>query len=82
MVIATTAERGNAMSKILKDLVGKSCHIKTEDQEYLTGSAAIACKVLDEDDEWIKVTFTDYAGRRRTKMVRLEVLDSVEFFEG
>jgi len=69
------------MSKILMDLVGRSCHIRTDEAEYLTGSAVVPCNVLEEDDEWIKVDFVDREGRCRTKIVRLEVLDSIEFTE-
>ena len=69
------------MSEMLRDLVGKRCRIRNDEMEYLTGSADVDCRVLDADEEWIKIAYLDRAGRRVTRMERVETLDSIVAFE-
>ncbi|MBE6691276.1 MAG: hypothetical protein E7590_08385 [Ruminococcaceae bacterium] len=65
------------MSDMLLDLVGQRCSIKTEDEEYLTGSPEICCHVVAADDEWIKITYVDATGNRVARMERIEIIGSV-----
>lgn len=69
------------MSEMLKSLVGERCSIRTEDAEYLTGSADIACEVLDVDGEWIKIAYHDRTGRSVTRMDRVETLESITVYK-
>jgi len=69
------------MSDMLLDLVGKRCIIRNEEMEYLTGSADVDCRVLAADDDWIKIAYLDRAGRRITRLKRVETLDSVMVLE-
>lgn len=66
------------MSKMINELVGKSCIIKTDDAIALVGSAELACTVLDADDEWIKLTYTEKKNHTKTKIMRIDSIDSVE----
>ena len=45
----------NTMSKLMNELVGKECKIKSDDALALVGSQEIQCVVLDIDDEWMKI---------------------------
>ena len=69
------------MSDMLNKLVGESCSLLNEDGEYLTGSADIACDVIDVDGEWIKIAFTDHKGRRITRLSRVEALCGITVYE-
>lgn len=72
-------EGDNNMSKMINELIGKKCIIKTTDDAIsLVGSDAIDCTVLDADDEWVKITYTDKKNNIRTKILRIEVIDNVE----
>ena len=58
-------QRGVAyMSKLINDLVGKQCIIRSEFIFSFAGKTELSCKIIDADDEWIKICY----GRRNTKM--------------
>jgi len=63
------------MSKIINELVGKQCKIKTEDEII---NENFNCTVLDTDDEWIKFTYTDKKNNIMTKILRIEAIDSID----
>jgi len=67
-----------SMSKIINTLVGKSCKIKTDDALTLVGSTDIQCMVLDADDEWIKLAYTDKKNVAKTKILRIDSIDNIE----
>ncbi|MBQ9803079.1 MAG: hypothetical protein IJW51_08445 [Clostridia bacterium] len=69
------------MSDMLLSLKGCCCSIRNEDAEYLTGSPDIVCEVLDIDDEWIKIYYTDKTGRRVIKVERTESIWGVKVFQ-
>ncbi|MBQ8340816.1 MAG: hypothetical protein IJY22_00390 [Clostridia bacterium] len=69
------------MSNMLLDLVGRRCNIVNDMDDHLTGSADIACHVIAADDEWIKIAYVDAAGRRVTRLERVETIDSVMIFD-
>ena len=68
------------MSAMLNELQGCCCSIKNDDEEYLTGSADIVCEVLDVDEEWIKIIYTDRTGKRIVKVERTDTILSVTIF--
>ena len=75
-------QRGeNTMSKLISGLVQKECKIKTDDALQLVGSTELLCQVLDADDEWIKVSFTDKKKNQITKLLRIENINEVEIIE-
>lgn len=75
-------QRGeNAMSKVIEELVGKDCKIKTENALQLVGSEELLCHVLDADDEWIKVSYVDKKKNQITKLLRIEYIEEVEEIE-
>lgn len=65
------------MSQMLMDLVGKCCVIQNEDEEYLTGSAEITCRVMAADGEWIKIAYADGKGGRLCRLERIDSIRSV-----
>lgn len=72
-------QRGvSEMSKIISALVGQDCKLKTEDNAFLFGSEEMVCTVLDADDEWIKLTYCDKKNVRKTKILRVDAIESVE----
>ena len=69
------------MSKLIAELVGKSCKIKSDDALHPVGKEEMLCCVLDVDDEWIKISFTDKKGKQMTKLIRIEKIDEIEIVE-
>ena len=68
------------MSDMLLDLKNCCCSIKNDEEEYLTGSADIVCEVLDVDEEWIKIIYTDKTGKRIVKVERTDTILSVTIY--
>jgi hypothetical protein len=68
----------STMSKLINDLVGKECNIKSDDILVLVGSDELKCLVMDCDDEWIKVQYTDKKSNLITKLFRIENIDEIE----
>ncbi|MBE6602963.1 MAG: hypothetical protein IJC95_06800 [Clostridia bacterium] len=68
------------MSDMLLGLKNCCCSIKNDEAEYLTGSADIVCEVLDIDDEWIKIFYTDRTGKRVVKVERVDSILSVKIY--
>jgi hypothetical protein len=69
------------MSYLLSDLVGHKCLVRTEDDEYLSGSPELPCRVTGADEEWLRVSFVDGAGERMSRMARIEDLCDILIFE-
>jgi hypothetical protein len=61
------------MSQILKDLKGKNCTIETEE----TFNETIHCEVLDIDDEWMKISYTDKKNEKKIKIIRIEDINNI-----
>lgn len=70
----------NVMSKLINELVGKECKIKSDDALALVGSQELKCLVMDCDDEWMKVQYTDKKNNAITKLLRIENVDEVELY--
>lgn len=72
-------QRGeNDMSKLINELVNTECKIKSDDDLQLVGSTEIKCLVLDTDDEWMKIRFTDKKNNQIIKLLRIENIDEIE----
>ncbi len=69
------------MSKLICELVNKECRIESDEFLQMAGNAEIRCLVLDSDDEWIKVRFTDKKNNQITKLLRIEHIDEIEIIE-
>ena len=69
------------MSGLLEDLLGRRCCVRTEEDEYLTGSPDIPCRVTGTDGEWIRVTYIDEQGARVTRISRIDTVLDVLVFE-
>ena len=53
-------QRGVAyMSKLINDLVGKQCIIRSEFIFSFAEKTELSCKIIDADDEWIKICYTE-----------------------
>lgn len=70
--------RGENMSKLIQELVNQECKILTEDALKLSGNAEIHCKVLDVDDEWIKISFVDKKNNTKVRILKIEDIESIE----
>ena len=69
------------MQSMLAELVGRKCIVKTEDEEYLSGSPDVPCRVTGPDGEWIKVSFVDPGGGRMSRLLRVDYLTDITVFE-
>lgn len=68
------------MSKLFSELVGKDCIIKSGEVLEL-GETKIVCKILDVDEEWVKLTYEEKKKGTITKILRIDTIDSVELVE-
>ena len=72
-------QRGVAyMSKLINDLVGKQCIIRSEFIFSFAGKTELSCKIIDADDEWIKICYTKKKDKQVVKLMRIENIDSIE----
>lgn len=72
-------QRGeNDMAKLINELVNTECKIKSDDVLQLAGGTSLKCFVLDTDDEWVKIRFTDKKNNQITKLLRIENIDEIE----
>ena len=69
------------MSYLLSDLVGHKCLVRTDGDEYLSGSSELPCRVTGADEEWLRVSFVDEAGARMSRMARIDDLCDILIFE-
>lgn len=67
-----------ALSKLLKDLIGVKCIIDCEGAVVFTGKSEMECEVLDVDDEWVKITYKDKKDVTKTNIIRIESIDNIE----
>ncbi len=67
----------NKIMKLIKDLVGKKCIVVCDDI-YET---KLTADMLDADDEWVKIRFTDKKGNTKTQIIRIDSIKSVELLE-
>lgn len=74
-------EGGISMSKIISELIGKECKITIEAEMDIMGNNEVNAKVLEVDDEWIKFVYTDKKGSEKTKILRIDNIESVELIE-
>ena len=66
-------QRGVAyMSKLINDLVGKQCIFS------FAGKTELSCKIIDADDEWIKICYTEKKDKQVVKLMRIENIESIE----
>jgi hypothetical protein len=68
----------NTMSKIIHELVDKTCKITTNGDSILDIESGSICTVLDVDDEWIKITYTDKKNNTKTQVLRIDCIDNIE----
>jgi len=65
------------MSKLISDLKGQNCTIECK-EGLLDGKTKIECKVIDVDDEWIKISFINKKGENKQKVIRVDTVGSIE----
>ncbi len=68
----------DALSKLLKDLIGVKCIIDCDGAVVFTGKSEMECEVLDVDDEWVKITYKDKKDVTKTNIIRIESIDNIE----
>ena len=42
------------------------------------GKTELSCKIIDADDEWIKICYTEKKDKQVVKLMRIENIDSIE----
>ena len=66
------------MSKLIKDLIGKKCGIKLEDDFSTLGVGIIVCDVLDADEEWIKISYEKKKEGKVIAIARISSINSIQ----
>lgn len=70
------------MSKIINSLLNKKCKLRSEDGfAGVLGNTEVECTVLECDDEWIKISYTDKKEKKFIKILRIDDISSVELIE-
>lgn len=63
-------QRGVAyMSKLINDFVGRQCVIRSDSILGFAGKTEVSCKVIDADDEWIRICYTEKKDKQVVKLV-------------
>ncbi len=47
------------MSKLINSLVGKQCIIRSDSFLGFAGKTEVSCKIVDADDEWLRICYTE-----------------------
>lgn len=68
----------NYMSKLINELVGKTCRLQTNGDSTFDMDADVNCTILDADDEWIKFTYADKKGNHKTVILRIDFIENIE----
>lgn len=71
----------NIMSKLISDIKGQKCLIKSEEVIFGKESVNVECEILDADDEWIKIRFKDKKDNLITQIIRIDILKSLELVD-
>lgn len=66
------------MSRLIESLKGHECIIECDESTLISGKTNVTCQVLDVDDEWVKISFTDKHDKKKTKIIRIENIVSIE----
>ncbi len=75
----TNNQKGeNVMSKLINDLVGKRCIIKSDAGLELLANNEIECKILESDEDWLKIEYTEKKGNVVTMLLRIDDIERVE----
>lgn len=69
---------GTYMSTLINNLVGKQCIIRSDSVFSFAGKTELSCKIIDADDEWIKICYTEKKGKQVVKLTRIENIDAIE----
>ena len=71
----------NTMSKLITSLVGKKCILKNEEDLLFSSKTELQCTVLDCDDEWVKISYTDAKTGPKTEIIRIESIKHITLIE-
>ena len=72
-------QRGETyMSKLINSLVGKQCIIRSDSFLGFAGKTEVSCKIVDADDEWIRICYTEKKDKQVVKLLRIENIDAIE----
>lgn len=68
----------NVMSKLINDLVGKKCIVKSDAGLELISNNEIECKILEADEDWLKIEYAEKKGNVITMLLRIDDIERVE----
>ena len=66
------------MSTLINSLVGKQCIIRSDSFLGFAGKTEVSCKIVDADDEWIKICYTEKKDKQVVKLMGIENIESIE----
>ena len=69
------------MSKLLISLINQECMLKSEDGIWFNGNADLKCKILEVDDEWVKLSFINKKKVEiKLRLLEVKVLNQLILF--
>ena len=66
------------MVRVLKTQTVQSIGYILEFIFSFAGKTELSCKIIDADDEWIKICYTEKKDKQVVKLMRIENIESIE----
>ena len=80
-MVSNNIKGENVMSKLINDLVGKDCIVKSDAGLELISNNEIECKILEADEDWLKIEYTEKKGDLVTMLLRIDDIERVEILK-
>ena len=80
-LVSNNQKGDNVMSKLINDLVGKNCIVKSDAGLELISNNEIECKILEADEEWLKIEYNEKKGDTVTMLLRIDDIERVEILK-
>ena len=77
-MVSNNIKGDNVMSKLINDMVGKKCVVKSDAGLELIANNEIECKILEADEDWLKIEYVEKKGNTVTILLRIDDIERVE----
>lgn len=65
------------MSRILSELINKKCILCSSEAYSLVSKSEINCTILEVDEDWVKINYTNKKGVNKTVIIKVESISKV-----
>ncbi|BBF43512.1 hypothetical protein lbkm_2200 [Lachnospiraceae bacterium KM106-2] len=69
------------MSKIIEKLVGRECKLVIDAEKNILEDDQVDATILEVDEEWVRFTYLDKKKNIKTKIIRIDAIESIEELE-